>query len=132
MDTINTSTKNYFLNRFSTLYDGVLRRIELHYGENGTKQVIVELSTQDVESSSGWSNLVLNFHEVSEFVCNEGQSTRQILSDGVSLNEQLETWWCDFSPYSSECSSINDLRRSDFYVIARGIRWKVIPYSEGC
>jgi hypothetical protein len=60
----------------------------------------------------------------------EGGSTRVILSDGLTLRIIEAKIWCDFSPYCSEPDSVDDFRKSDFYVVGASVRWEVQPYCE--
>jgi hypothetical protein len=130
MDTLEPSKSPDFLDRFCSFHDAVVRRLEHHYEASGRRQTILTVSAQDQESGQGWSNVVLVIDGVSEIGFREGQSTRQVLSDGLILTWFNGHVWCDLSPYTSEPSSIDDVRRSDFYVVGEVLRWRSEPYSE--
>lgn len=132
MHILTSESRADFLTRFCSFNDAVIRRIVYCYLSAGSHRMTVELSVQDQQEPQGWSNIILILTDVSEISFREGESTRQVLSDGlilVIINDQV---FCDFSPYSSDASeqSLDDLRRSDFYAIGSTILWDVRPYSE--
>lgn len=130
MRTVEPDTLPGFLTRFCSFYDSVIRRFEYCYCRGGTQQLTIELSAQDLEAAQGWSTVILVLSDVSEILFREGGSTRVVLSDGLSLQWIDNQLWCDLSPYSSEITSIADLRRSDFYAVGSTMMWKVETYSE--
>jgi hypothetical protein len=130
MNTLSGDSIDSFLSRFGTFNDSVLRKVEHRFAANGSRQAEVVISAQDQRVELGWSNVIISFADVFEFLFREGKSTRQVLSDGLKIVLLDGKLWCDFSPYSTEGESIDDFRRSDFYVVAAGINWDVVGYSE--
>jgi len=130
MNVLDPLSTRAFLDRFNSFYDAVIRRIEYRFNVPEQRRATLIISTQDQQSDTGWSNVVIVIGKVSETAFREGNSTRQILSDGFHI-----TWidgfaWCDFSPYSSKIDSLDDLRKSDFYVAGESFAWQTEPYSE--
>lgn len=119
-----------FLDRFCSLYDAVLKRLEHEFRVDGAQLSKVELLVQDAESAAGWSNMTLSIANVSELLFREGASTRQVLSDGITILWKNQHVWCDLSPYASTPTSIEEIRRSDFYLVGTSISWSVSPYND--
>jgi hypothetical protein len=130
MNSLTPDSLDVFLRRFYALNDGVIRRIEFAYQPSGTRQATVILSSQDSESPSGWSNLLLRFDAVSEFVLREGRSTCQILSEGVSIKWIRETLFISLSSSMDGPESLDDFRQSDCYAACDAISWEIMPYAE--
>jgi hypothetical protein len=130
MDTLEPGKESDFLDRFCSFNDAVVRRLEHRYEASGRRQAILTVSARDQESGQGWSNVVIVIDGVSEIGFREGKSTRQVLSDGLILTWFQGHVWCDLSPYTSEPGSIDDVRRSDFYVAGEVLKWRSEPYSE--
>ena len=76
------------------------------------------------------SNVIIVIENVSEIAFREGNATRQILSDGLTVCWFDGCVWCDLSPYGSEPDTVEDFRRSDFYVVGKTFSWQVEQYSE--
>jgi hypothetical protein len=121
-----------FLNRFSSFNDAVLRTAEFRFrsSSNGKRRSIVTLSAQDHESGQGWSNVKIVIEEVSEFVLQEGKATCQILSDGLFIKWFGDVVFVLFSGDNCEPVTIDDFRRSTFYVAGRSFSWEASVYSE--
>jgi hypothetical protein len=127
MKLLTSDSLELFLKRFYCLDDGIIRRVEFIYHPS---QVNLVVSSQDVESSLGWSNILLRLDGVSEFVLRESQGTCQILSNGFGIK------WFDtlvfISLYSSisDPESIEEFRKADCYAACRSISWEAVAYAE--
>ena len=130
MNKLDQPSLREFLDRFNSFNDAVVRRVEYRYGASGRPQATLTISTQDQQSDEGWSNVVVVIENVSEIAFREGKSTRQVLSDGLIVAWFNGDVWCDLSPYTSEPASVNDFRRSDFYVVGEALSWRIDQYSE--
>ena len=130
MNLLTADSLDAFLRQFYHLNDGVIRRLEFVYQPSGTRQVIVVLSSQDSDSPSGWSNLLLRLDAVSEFVLREGQTTCQILSDGMTIKWIDKTLFVSFSSSMAEPESDTDFRQSDCYAACHDLSWEIMPYAE--
>lgn len=124
MGKLEVSSVREFLNRFNSFNDAVVRRVEHRYGTSGRRQTTLIISTQDQQPDSGWSNVVIVIDNVAEIALREDRSTRQVLSDGLSIAWFDGAVWCDLSPYSSEPVTVDDFRRSDFYVSGETLTWR--------
>jgi hypothetical protein len=130
MHTLAQQDAPSFLERFYSFNDALLRRVEHSYSPSGHKQTTITISGRDQQSETGRSNVTLVIHDVSEIGFREGKDTRQVLSDGLTVAWFDERVWCDFSPYATEPESLDDFRRSDFYVVGKGLSWRTAPYGE--
>jgi hypothetical protein len=130
MTTLDPHSLSEFLDRFWAFNDAVIRRIQHCYIPGGTQQSSITLSTKDQDSENDWSNVTLVITGVSEILFREGVSTRQVLSDGLSLKWINGQFWCDFSPHSSDPEDEAEIRRSDFYIAGATLNWTVAPYAE--
>jgi hypothetical protein len=130
MNKLDETLLREFLDRFNSFNDAVVRRVGYCYDASGHRQATLTISTQDQQSDAGWSNVVIVIDNVSEIAFREGKSTRQILSDGLAVCWFDGDVWCDLSPYSSEPDTVDDFRRSDFYVVGEALAWRVEQYSE--
>ncbi len=130
MNKLDQPSHREFLDRFNSFNDAVVRRVEHRYGASGRRQATLIISAQDQQSEAGWSNVVLVIDDVSEIAFREGKSTRQVLSDGLTIAWINGDVWCDLSPYSSEPATVDDFRRSDFYVSGEALTWRTDQYSE--
>lgn len=127
---LDPSTLSGFMERFDSLNDAVIQRIEHFYATSSCQQTCLTLSGWDHEVDAGRSDIVIVIDGVSEIVFREGKSTRQVLSDGLTVAWIDGSVWCDFSPYTSEPASLDDLRRSDFYVVGKSLTWRTEDYSR--
>ncbi len=130
MDKLEESAIGGFLDRFNSFNDAIVRRVEHHYCASGQQQATLTLSSQDQQADTGWSNVVIVVDRVAEILFREGKSTRQILSDGLNVAWFEGNVWCDLSPYCADPETIDEFRRSDFYISGQVISWRVEPYRE--
>lgn len=131
MNMLDQSSVRTFLDRFNSFNDAIVRRIEHRFGVSGHQRTTLTVSSQDEQSETGWSNVVIVVENVFEITFREGKSTRQILSDGLTISWFKDDVWCDLSPYASNPAAVNEFRRSDFYVAGKSLTWRVEEYSEG-
>jgi hypothetical protein len=130
MTILTESTLVDFLDRFNSFNDAIIRRIDHRYGASGQQQTTLTLSTQDKQSEVGWSNVVIVMDNVAEILFREGASTRQILSDGLTVAWFQGNVWCDLSPYCTDPETMEDFKQSDFYISGQNITWSVESYCE--
>ena len=130
MNHLQQQSLREFLERFNSFNDAVVRRVEFRYVASGRRQATLTISTQDQCSDSGWSNVIIMIDNVSEIAFREGKSTRQVLSDGLTVVWFDGDVWCDLSPHTSDPSTIDEFRRSDFYVVGAALSWQADQYSE--
>ena len=130
MHQLEESSLRQFLDRFNSFNDAVLRRLEHRYSASGRRQATLTISTQDQQSDAGWSNVVIVIDNVGEITFREVKSTRQVLSDGLSIAWFDGDVWCDLSPYSSGPITVDDFRRSDFYVSGGSVTWRTEHFCE--
>jgi hypothetical protein len=131
MFTLDLSSLPEFLERFYSFNDALIRRVEHRYLASGGRETTLTISGRDQQSSTGRSNVVVVISEVSEICFREGNSTRQVLSDGMTVAWFDGVVWCDLSPYTSEPDSIDDFRKSDFYVVGKVLTWRIEAYGQG-
>jgi len=130
MNRLDQSSAHEFLNRFNSFNDAVVRGVEYRYDASGFRRMTLTVSTQDMEADTGWCNVIVVINKVSEIAFREGLSTRQILSDGLTLSWFNGKVWCDLSPHASEPVTADDFRRSDFYVVGESFAWRVEQNGE--
>lgn len=130
MPILDSTGLSAFLNRFCSFSDAVVRRLEHRYFASGRQRTTVTVSSQDQQATQGWSNVVIVIDDVSEVVFREGMTSCQVLSSGLYITWLDGNLWCDFSPYTSQPSSVEDLRRSDFYVVGKVLTWDVEQFSD--
>jgi hypothetical protein len=130
MNDLSFASVHEFLGRFHSFHDSVVRRVEHRYSPSGQRQTTLTISAQDQQSGTGWSNVIVQINDVLEIGFREGKSTRQVLSDGMTIVWLDGDVWCDLSPYASEPASADDFRQSDFFVAGKALSWRVDQYSE--
>lgn len=124
---------DYFNKRFHNCDDGVIRGLQVIFrsGSNHPSRILVALSVRDAEctDNSGFVNVRLTFLEVSEFSFSEGEISYQVLSEGMKTMLSGDVIFVTFNPHDNP-ESVAAFRESHFYVAAKRIEWKVLPYKE--
>ena len=133
MNELTAQSVPRFEERFHRCDDGVLRRVSIAYrcGENRPSEISIVISVMDKETteSRGWVNLLLEMTDVREFSFCEGDTSYQILSNGLSIKQIEGLYYIHFHPVD-EPASVEDFRNSKFYTVAKTISWEVLPYNE--
>jgi hypothetical protein len=74
----------------------------------------------------GRSSIVLvKVHHVAEMVFREGNHSLRVMRHGLSLDWLEGRVWLAFQPYSAEMTSVEDYRRSYFYMAGQSCSWRV-------
>ncbi len=126
---LTPDTINEFLERFYSLYDSVIRKIEYCYMSSGIQEANIIISSQDKNNSLGWSNLRFFLSGVSEFTLHEGRTTCQILSDGIHIKWIENSIYISFAS-SSEPITTDEFRQSDLFAVCLSLFCDILPYSE--
>ncbi|HVC96162.1 MAG TPA: hypothetical protein VND64_20940 [Pirellulales bacterium] len=132
-----TSELKRLLDRFYCCYDGLLRIVEVLYREGGAgTNARVVLSTRDNESDAddGWCNLEFDISDVLEFRLTESGSKGgyEVLSGGVAILPIQGMYFFEFTHAvepEAEFATVDEVRRSEFYVAGRKFTWKTSAYS---
>jgi hypothetical protein len=138
---LTEATKKEFLERFYDCDDGVIRSIDISYpygwftrpnpGEKETTRANILLSVRDKLSNAGWCNLVLMLSEVLELkVAEPHGGNNSVLSDGLKLAWFDGSVFIDLSLNGNDLKSIDGFRRSNRYVVAKELRWRVEEYDR--
>lgn len=130
LNTLREEDAPDFLHRFDSFNDSVIRRIEHQYCKQDGQRTSVIISARDVMAPKQWSNVTFTASHVSELTLREGRTTCVVISFGIVLKWIDGKVWCAFSPYFTEMESIDDFRRSEFYLVASSISVTINPYSE--
>jgi len=138
---LNEATKKEFLERFYDCDDAVIRSIDIIYpygwftrpnpGEKETTRVNILLSVRDKLSNGGWCNLVLMLSEVLELkVAEPHGGYNSVLSDGLKLAWFDGSVFVDLSLNDNDLKSVDAFRRSNRYVGAKELHWRVEEYDR--
>lgn len=120
-----------FLARFYSFADAVIRKIEIVYAEDGTRQVTLWIAARDRDSASqdAWVTACLVVSGVDSLRVSESDRTSlQVLSNGLHL-----AWFGD--TVAIECGSLidpptnlEDVLASDLFLIGKRVNWSVGAY----
>jgi hypothetical protein len=118
--------------RCDSFHDALLRSVECDYRGSGTLRATVTLSSQSGKLSSQWSNFTFSFEEVGEIMlAQRPRTTLVVLSFGLAIDWFDNQVFIAFSPYSPfTMASIDDYRKSEFYVAGAECYYEVSPYAE--
>jgi hypothetical protein len=134
-------TKKEFLERFYDCDDGVVRGIDIVYPygwftrPNPTEiektRVNILLSVRDKLLDGGWCNLILMLSEVQELrVAEPHGGYNSVLSDGLKLAWFDRVIFIDLSLNDNDLKSIDAFRRSNRYLGAKELHWRVEEYDR--
>lgn len=119
------------LDRFYSFHDALLRRIEFSFSaQASTEYARVVVSARDSHLAGEWVNVEFHLNRLVEYRLARHRSDIQVLSDGIRFAAIDEAYFLDFSPWCDEPETIEDFRRSDFFVGASEYRWFITPYTE--
>jgi hypothetical protein len=132
---LNNYNHQDFLKQFNQFYDAVLRSIELRFAPSEmfghatvTLSVPQSLPKRD---KSGWVNVRIEVKKVEEFSLREStKESARVLSSGLHIGPFDGLLFFDFAPYSVSPRSLEDYRRSGFYIAGRSFSWNVKEYTE--
>ena len=133
MNKLDTSTIEYFLNRFYQCYDSIIRCITLiTTGVSNNSKAQVILSVRDEEAhGDGWVNLNIKIENFIELIgANPDNYTNEVLSDGIKVGFYDGLIYLDFEPYTDEPEGLEDFKKSKCLLIGKEILWETTLYSE--
>ena len=125
----------HFLAHFNHCFDGIVRRIQFRFAPTESfGRAYITLSVQRPITrriKNGWVNVRMAITEVEEFAVRESaKESCRVLSSGLHIEVFNGLLFFDFAPYSVSPDSLEDYRRSGFYIAGRSFSWKVEEYSE--
>ncbi|HEY8599927.1 MAG TPA: hypothetical protein VIL85_15930 [Thermomicrobiales bacterium] len=126
-----------FLDRYQHFYDGLLRRLQLHFARSqdaqcGSEPHGVTIECSVIENSStatdSWVNIIMDIEEVSEIRLILGNHTWTVLSGGLSIGFIGDNTYLAFN--EDEAVTREDFIRSNFLIIGKRCTWTIRPYRE--
>ncbi len=140
---LTEATTREFLERFYDCDDGVLRNIDINYPYGWFTRpapdqaysektcVNILLSVRDKLLNGGWCNLFLMLSEVRELrVAEPHGGYNSVLSDGLKLAWIDGSILIDLSLGDNDLRSVDAFRRSNRYIRAKELRWRVEEYDR--
>jgi hypothetical protein len=124
---LTKETVESFLDRFYRMGDGLILRIEYEYCSDGKKRLTVVVCVKELNLSS---TLMLVVDDVREFFFREKEHSLRVMSMGISIDWFESAIWIAFQPYSTDMTSIEDYRQSDFYVAGHSCYWEIVDPLE--
>lgn len=107
-------------------YDGLVR--EIHFPSLNEASITISAMHQ---ARGEWVNIRFAFSGLVEFTVRQQIHTSSIvLSNGIFYQKIKDVHYLDFSPYSEQMGSMDDLRMSDLFFAAKHIAYNIRPYSE--
>ena len=132
MTALNKLTVSEFLNRFYSFNDGVLRKIEVSYMDNGRRNVSALIATRDANENQndGWVCVRLVISQVADFCFSEtAKSSAQVLSQGIHICWFDDNIGIDFGHFIDFPSSLAELKSSSCFAVGLSLEWAVEPYK---
>lgn len=134
------------LGRFYHCYDGLLRSVHVVYHENGggfneaggetNAYLIISSLDSQRPVTEQWCNVHLDIHGVQEFRLTESgpKGGYEVLSGGIAVRYLSGLYFLDFTsdidPEPELHSyTVDDFRRSEFYIAGRSFVWRTAPYG---
>lgn len=111
------------LARFERFNDGLLRTIHIGYNELGERAIAVVVHGRDWRDAAGtWKEVRISLEQVQEYRFNEPRrTTSQVLSNGIHFVQDGSTVGIDLGGLADPPGSLDELRESDMYIIAKVI-----------
>lgn len=138
--TIDQTNYAHFAKRFNHFYDSVIRKFEVTFRFHGSKPTaVVVIAVRDAEGSEnhGWVWVRFEIDDVIELCCTEKHNlTYTVLSEALHIGFFGGSTYLDFGtlfdlPEPDERHrSLEDFRRSAFYIAGRKVTWHLEPYRE--
>ena len=127
MNLLTPDTLQYFLARFCTFYDAVLRSCSAFVSKEGKLSCDICIEAQDDESPSGWSNVTLRLHGLKIVHLDRQVSGIEVLSFGLQVYFLQDTVrvYLDPDPIHENMLELHD---SLAYVIGQSLEWKAEVY----
>jgi hypothetical protein len=134
---MNSLTKDSylaFLDRFCGGSDGVIRSFTITFRYRLQKETsgIVCISVKDIqcEENEGWVNLVIELNDIVEFTMRESTISYQVISSEIHILESDGLLYIDFGGCVEQPSSVNEIRKSEFYCASKLASWRLEPYRD--
>lgn len=128
MNTLTPESLQYFLDRFLTFYDAVLRSCAMEVSTHTNKlSCDICIEAQDDESPSGWSTVTLRLHGLKIVHLDRQASGIEVLSFGLQVFFLHDTVRVYLDPDPVH-ESMLELRDSLAYVIGTSLQWKAEFY----
>lgn len=131
MHRLNQSTTHEFLGRFYSFDDGVLRKLEIFYTNDGERSVSAWVATRDTQETQndGWVCVRLVITRAQDFCFTESaKTTAQILSQGIHICWFGETVGLEFGYFIDPPESLAELKTSKFFVAGFSLDWALESY----
>jgi hypothetical protein len=133
MTELTPENTRLFLEEFSSFHDSVLRRIEISYEASMRREIrlCVEARRAGEDKNEGWVRVVLMVEGVADYRLTESARTSaQVLSDGLYLFWFGPVFAMEFGYLPSPPDTLDALKRSDFFITGKGLRWETKPYDS--
>jgi hypothetical protein len=114
-----------FLTRFISFNDGAILKVEHGYPQSGGASTNVWMYAKD-RDSGGCTIVLLHMHDVVEMVFRESGSFLRNMGIGLTIDWFETMCWIAFQPYSVEMNTIENYRKSYFYVVCHSCHWEVV------
>ena len=132
MDAITSSNAAAFGARFNGFSDALIRKIEIVYASDGTRNVSALIATHDAEqpSNDGWSLVSLRVSDVKHFrFCEEAKSSAQVMSNGLHICWFGGSVGLEFGDYIDAPESLEDLIGSKLFALGSMLHFSVSDYE---
>jgi hypothetical protein len=115
--------------RFLGFNDALLNGIELKYSQSRIENAIIHLQARTSSNDNGmkWVYVELILSRVSDLCIKEnGNVCTQVLSSGIHMTKFDRLVCLDFSFFADPPESLDEQRKSEYYIAAESIAWRVI------
>ncbi len=129
MNDLTVDSLQYFLDRFLTFHDAVLRSCTVLLStQSNTLSCDICIEAQDDESPSGWSTVTLRLHGLKVIHFDRRSSGIEVLSFGLQVFFLSDTVrvYLDPDPIHEAMLELHD---SLAYVIGTSLEWKAEFYA---
>lgn len=132
MDQFPSVWTQIILSRFHDFDDALVRDVRIVIGPSReSRKAVIALEARDIESEAdeGWGQVVLKVAGLTEYRLVENElESHYVLSLGLKIKLLDGIYFFDFGPDTDEPETLDDFRRSGFYVAGRDFSWVVKPY----
>jgi hypothetical protein len=118
--------KKFLQEEVDYLHDSILRSVNIDY-KNDIITIVLS-----VESIEDWINVEFSFFKISEFSIKQPLNYKNdiVLSSGIKVSKFENIYIIDFFPYSTTQTTIEEYRKSKFYIAFSNCEFFKLEYSE--
>jgi len=115
-----------FLEKYGDMHDGLIKKIEMDYSKRGKPDIEVTITCLNIEKDT-WVNVVISIEEVQEYKMAELPREQNVVIFEVSIFHDNGLYYID---YQFKSETIEEIRKSNFYVAGRKVSWEEREYKE--